>query len=48
MELVDRTGGHKLVLQGTQPVCPVGWRWAVFTPGVRECRLRGSPGSGVA
>ena len=32
MELVDRTGGHKLVLQGTQPVCPVGWRWAVFTP----------------
>jgi WD40 repeat protein len=32
MELVDATGGHKLVLQGTQPVCPVGWRWAAFTP----------------
>jgi WD40 repeat protein len=32
MELVDPTGGHKLVLQGNQPVCPVGWRWAVFTP----------------
>lgn len=32
MEIVDVASGHKLALQGSPPLCSVGWRWAVFSP----------------
>jgi WD40 repeat protein len=32
MAITNLASGRKLALQGSQPACSVGWRWAVFSP----------------